>query len=163
MLPLLRKARSLHGRMDFQGLKISIENRRGSLRQWYDPHNKESGATRMKHPYGYLRGTLGADGDNFDVFVGPHRDAPYVYIINQRKAPDFKVFDEQKGMLGFLTQEDARKAYLGHYNDPRFLESIVKMPMEEFKKKVLATKDNPEKLIKSGIFLLKTRHKRRNV
>lgn len=153
----LKKSRSLHGCMDFQGLKISIENRRGSLRQWYDPHNKESGTTRMKHPYGYIKMTEGNDGDHVDCYVGPHKDAKKAYVVHQMKAPSFKVYDEDKIMLGFLSAYEARAAYLAHYNDKRFLGSITIMPMEKFKDKVLDTKDKPGKLSKavSEIFLIK--------
>lgn len=150
MIFLLKAARQLHGRMEFNGLQISIENRRGSLRQWYDPHEDRNGVTRMRYPYGYIRMTEGTDGDHHDVYVGPHRDAPNVYIVNQMKAPDFTIPDEQKTMLGFLSEDDARQAYLDHYDDSRFLGSITSMPFEEFKRKVLATKDGAQKLVKGG-------------
>lgn len=155
---LLVKSRSLHGRLEFQGLQISVENRRGSIRQWYDPHNGENGTTRMKHPYGYIRLTEGSDGDHVDCYVGPHKDARFAYIVHQMKAPEFKTYDEDKVMLGFASQKEAKKAYLAHYNDPRFLGSITKMPMEEFKEKVLATKDKPGKLRKAlaGAYLIKS-------
>jgi len=157
----IKKSRSLHGRMEFQGLQISIENRRGSLRQWYDPHNKENGTTRMKYPYGYIRMTEGTDGDHVDCYVGPHKDAKTAYVVHQMKAPDFKTYDEDKVMLGFSSMEEARSAYLAHYNDKRFLGSIITMPMEKFKAKVLATRDRPGKIRKSlpGVYLIKSRVK----
>ena len=153
----LIKSRSLHGRMDFQGLNISVENRKGSIRQWYDPHNKENGTTRMKCPYGYIRMTEGSDGDHVDCYVGPHRDAKSAYIVRQMKAPEFKVYDEQKCMLGFTSMSEAKDAYLAHYNDKRFLGSMTTMPMEQFKDKVFATKDRPGKIRKAttGLYLLK--------
>ncbi len=146
----LIKSRPLHGRMDFNGLHISIENRRGSIRQWHNPHDGSEGMTRMEIPYGYIRMTEGTDGDHVDCFIGPHRDAPNVYVVHTMKAPDFKVYDEDKSMLGFLSESEAEQAYLAHYNDPRFLGSITTMPFETFKEKVLATKDNPSKLAKGG-------------
>ncbi|KAA0888751.1 hypothetical protein [Oryzomonas rubra] len=146
----LIKARPLHGRIDFNGLKVSVENRMGSIRQWEDPNNGENGMTRMKRPYGYVKGTLGVDGDHYDVYVGPDREAPNVYIITQMKAPEFAEVDEEKALLGFPSQEDAEKFYLQHYNDPRFLGKITPMPFEEFKAQVMTTRANP-RLLAEGI------------
>ena len=151
MLILLRKAaRALHGRIDFNGLPISVENRMGSIRQWYDPHNGESGMTRMRRPYGYIKGTLGTDGDQYDVYVGPYRDAKFVYIVSQMKAPDFSKPDEEKALLGFRTLAEAKAFYLAHYNDPRFLGKITPMPFEEFKDKVMKTRATGGKALIKG-------------
>jgi hypothetical protein len=157
LVPYLLKSRSLHGRMNFQGLNISVENRKGSIRQWYDPHNKENGTTRMKCPYGYIRMTEGSDGDHVDCYVGPHKDAKSAYIVHQMKAPEFKTYDEQKCMLGFASMSEAKSAYLAHYNDKRFLGSMTTMPMEQFKDKVLATKEKTAKIIKSMPLMWKKR------
>lgn len=134
----LLKAYKLDGKMDFNGIPISIENGRSRIRAWHDPHNNTSGMTLMKHPYGYIRGIKGTDGDELDVYVGPDRQAKNVYIVNQMKAPGFTKFDEQKVMLGFADQEAARSAYLKHYDNPRFLGSITVMPLEEFREKVMS-------------------------
>jgi len=136
----------LSRRMTFQGLQISIETDKGEKRHWYDPHEHKSGTTLMKFPYGYIRRTEGVDGDHVDVYIGPNEEAKNVYVVHQMKAPDFKKFDEDKCMLGFDTLEDAKKAYLAHYNDTRFLGSITIMPFEEFKDKVMKTFDHPKKL-----------------
>lgn len=130
---LLRKAaRELQGRIDFQGLPISVENRMGSIRQWKDPHDGSEGMTRVQRPYGYIKGTLGTDGDAVDVYVGPHRDAAFAYIVNQMAPPDFAKFDEQKVLLGMKNQAEAKAFYLKHYDNPKFLGSIFAMPMAEF-------------------------------
>jgi hypothetical protein len=132
----LGKAHKLSRRMFFRDLAISIETDKGELRHWYDPHNKEKGTTKMKYPYGYIRRTKGVDGDHVDVYVGPHEKAPYVYIIHQMKAPEFKKYDEDKCMLGFKSENAAKTAYLAHYNDKRFLGSVTRMPYDKFEKKV---------------------------
>lgn len=141
----LEKARKLHGRMEFQGLPISIENRAGSRRYWYDHEADEHGSTKMKYPYGYVKGTLGLDGDAVDVFVGPEEDSDLVVVITQLKRPDFSEVDEQKVMLGFSSASEAKKAYLKHYNDPRFFGSMKTMSVAEFKDKL---KTQRGKLIK---------------
>jgi hypothetical protein len=124
--------------MDFKGLPISIENGKSSCRQWYNPDVGNYGITRMDNPYGYIRGTLGVDGDAVDVYVGPDRDALMVYIIHQTKAPDFTEYDEDKCMLGFPSADAAKEAYLKHYNDPRFLGPITAMTFDEFKEKLVS-------------------------
>jgi len=146
------KARKLHGRMEFQGLPISIENRAGSRRYWYDPNADEHGSTKMKYPYGYIRGTLGLDGDEVDVFVGPNESSTKVFIITQLKRPEFTEVDEQKIMLGFTSAASAKEAYLKHYNDPRFFGSMKEISIEEFKEKLIKYKG---KLIKH-LFLADT-------
>lgn len=147
----LLKARRLHKRRVFGGLSISVETRKGAKRRWHDPHSGESGSTTMLYDYGYIRGSLGSDGDHVDVYVGPHEDATHAYVIDQMKKPDFERFDEQKVMLGFKSAADAKKAYLAHYNDARFFGCMNAIPFAEFATKVLATKDSSRKLIvKSG-------------
>ena len=81
-------AHRLHGRMKLYDLDISIENRKGSIRRWYDPHGKEKGHTTMKYAYGYIRRTKGTDGDHVDVYIGPNPEADRVYIVNQMKKPE---------------------------------------------------------------------------
>lgn len=138
--------------MNFGGLAVSIENRMGSIREWYDQNAKRSGMTRVSRPYGYIKGTIGSDGDHVDVFVGPYRDAANVFIINTMKAPDFTEYDEQKCLLGFKNRRDAVKFYRQHYDDPRFLGSVITMTLEAFKEKVMQTRENGGKpLTKSRV------------
>lgn len=136
----------LSRRMTFRGLPISVETDKGEKRHWHDPHEHKSGTTLMKHPYGYIRRTEGVDGDHVDVYVGPNEDAKNVYVVHQMKAPDFKKFDEDKCMLGFDSLEEAKRAYLAHYDKPGFLGSVTTMPFEAFKEKVMKTFDHPKKI-----------------
>lgn len=132
-------ARKLHGRMKFRGLDISVENRKGSKRHWYDPHSDTHGHTTMLYPYGYIRRTRGMDGDHVDVFVGPNEDAPAVYVILTNKAPEFKEADEEKCFLGFDSEDAAKDAFRKHYDKPGFFRSCRSLPFDEFVERVLAT------------------------
>lgn len=132
-------AHKLQGRRQFRNLEISIENRKGSVRHWYDTAAAKAGRTKMKWPYGYIRMSKGMDGDHIDCFIGPNEDANFVYVILTRKAPDFKLEDEQKCMLGFNSAEEAKKVFQQHYNDKRFFKEMRILPYEQFEKKVLAT------------------------
>jgi hypothetical protein len=127
--------RKLHYRTAFQGLPISVENRKGSVRQGCD---KQWGCwrTKMTFPYGYIRGTKGMDGQEVDVFVGPKVDAKFAYVITIKKQPDFKKDDEEKVFLGFGSAKEAKKAFFANYDDPRFFGRIKAIPMAVFSKKV---------------------------
>jgi hypothetical protein len=146
--PLKKTARAhkLSRRMEFRGLKISVETDKGEKRHWKDPNNGETGFTLMKYPYGYIRMTKGVDGDHVDVYVGPNEQATKVYVVHQQKAPNFDKYDEDKCMLGFDSADAAKKAYLDHYNNDRFFGSMTVMPFEQFKKKVLGTFKKPQKI-----------------
>ena len=146
----LTKARKLQGRTKFQGFDISIENRKGSVRRWYDKATDTEGETKMRIPYGYIRMTEGTDGDHVDVFVGAHEDAPNVYVVHQMKAPSFKVFDEDKCMLGFRSAASAKRAYLAHFDQPGFFGSMTTMTVDAFRDKVFSRKGV---MIKAGPFI----------
>ena len=145
----LNKARKLHGRLEFQGLQISIENRKGSKRYWHDESTGERGATTMLYPYGYVRGTEGTDGDHVDVFVGPNKTVKRVFVITQMKKPKFDEVDEFKCMLGFRSAATAKRAYLRHYNDRRFFGAMKALSMRDFHRWVFSSRPARTELLKS--------------
>lgn len=132
-------AHPLQDKYVFQGLPISIENKKGSTREWYDPHDKRTGHTKMHFDYGYIRRTKGVDGDQVDVYIGPDKDADMAFVIHQMKAPEFKKYDEDKVMLGFSSEAEAKQAYLKQYDNPKFFGSCTPISMDEFKKKVFSS------------------------
>jgi hypothetical protein len=153
----LSKGYKLQGKTEFQGLPVSIENKKGSVRKWYDPNAKEHGETKMNYDYGYIRGTMGVDKDHVDCYLGSNPEAKRVYIVHQMKKPDFSKFDEDKCFLGFDSAEEAKAAYLKQYDDPRFFGSMSAVPIEKFKEKVKATKDHPQ-MIKSHTWSVLSTH-----
>jgi len=144
--------RKLAYRVEFQGLPISVENRKGSNRYWHDPNSGEDGKTKQHYPYGYVRGTLGVDGDEVDIYLGPDKQSDKVFIVTQMKAPEFSDIDEQKTFIGFSSPKEAKTAYLKHFDDPKFFGSIKEMTLEEFKTKL---KSHKGKLIKSEPIYIK--------
>jgi hypothetical protein len=144
------KGYKLQGKTDFQGLPISIENKKGSVRKWHDPFAKRDGETKMHYDYGYIRGTLGTDGDHVDVYLGPVAEAKTVYVVHQRRAPEFKRFDEDKVMLGFASAKEAKQAYLRQYDNPRFFGNMTALPMETFKEKLQDRKGDMIKSLKKA-------------
>jgi inorganic pyrophosphatase len=139
-------------RTTFHGLPISVENRAGSNRHWYDPEADEHGTTKQLYPYGYVRGTLGLDGDEVDVYLGPEKESDKVFVITQLKRFEFEEIDEQKVMLGFLDADSAKHAYVQHFNQARFFGDMKEMTMDEFKN---ALEKKKGKLIKSEKLYLK--------
>ncbi len=90
----------------------------------------------MKYAYGYVRGTLGTDGDEVDVYIGPNEKSDKVFVVTQMKTPEFKEVDEQKCMLGFNSAKDAKKAYIDQYDNPKFFGSMKEMSLDDFKEKL---------------------------
>lgn len=134
----------LQDRYTFAGLKISVENKKGSIRSGKDKDGHEW-HTYMHYDYGYIRGTEGVDGDHVDCYIGRNEGASNVYIVHQNDPVTHK-YDEDKCMIGFDTLEEARRAYLKQYDRPGFLGSITTMGIEKFKKYVLAKEHHAERI-----------------
>jgi|ERR1019366_8558275 hypothetical protein len=143
--------RELHYRTVFQGLPISIENRKGSVREGKDSAQGKW-HVKMTHPYGYIRGTTGMDGQATDVFLGPDELAKFAYVVTTKKSPDFKDIDEQKVMLGFPSATAAKQAFLKNYSDSRFFGKMQALPMETFKKKVVSERQIEANVGEPGVY-----------
>lgn len=132
----------------YAGLDVIVENEKGSTRRWFDENSNETGRTLMHHDYGFVLHSIGADGDEVDVYLGPHEDAEYAYVVHQNRAPAFEKYDEDKVMLGFKSAEDAKNAYVAQYDDYRFFGGMSQMPIAEFREKVFS--GMPSKKITNG-------------
>lgn len=126
------------GHLSFHGLSISIENRKGSKRG-EKTRAGVKGFVHMPAPYGYIRGTIGADGDQVDVYLGRHPDSDRVWIIDQDKVTPKgknKGFDEHKVMLGYKKLKAALRDYEASHYDGRGHErvrAVTEMSLSEFK------------------------------
>lgn len=111
------------------GLLCAIESPKGAFRTGIDPNGKPWRSQLMAH-YGYIKNTLGNDGDPVDCFIGPNADqAAIAYVINQRVGG---AFDEHKVMLAFASEDAARRAYLGSYQQGwAGLQSIVPVTLPQ--------------------------------
>ena len=101
------------GKVVMHGFKVALENPKGTTRSGTDPNGK-SWSILMKHDYGYIKGTSGADGDHVDVFLGDTPDTELAFVVDQNNEDGS--FDEHKCMLGFATSVEARKGYLANYD-----------------------------------------------
>lgn len=121
----------IQGHVDFQGLKVSIENALGTVREGTDADGKHW-QTLMRYPYGYIQRSEGTDGDHVDCYIGPRRGSSHVFIVHQNN-PKTGKYDEDKTLIGFETAHDAREAYLAQYDDPAFFGSMEQVTMDQFK------------------------------
>jgi hypothetical protein len=97
------------------GLDISIETREGETRSGIGPDGRPWSVT-MPASYGYLRKTVGADDEHIDCYIGPHEDAPLVWVVDQLDAETRK-FDEQKVLIGFASMSLALETYENGFSD----------------------------------------------
>ena len=121
------------GHISVRGMQISIENPKGSYRK-YKQENGDVGYNLMHNHYGYFNITKGKDGDAVDVFIGPNiDDFTNVYCVDQNNKEG--EFDETKVMLGFLSKEEAKAAYLSNYSPTwRGFRDITGVTLKTFKK-----------------------------
>ena len=99
------------------GLDVAIETAKGETRMGIGTDGKPWSVTMPAH-YGFVKGTLGADGDEIDCYIGPERNSEDVYIVDQAD-PDTGAFDEQKVLLGFGTEAEALLTYQRGFSDGR--------------------------------------------
>lgn len=144
----LQKAFKLAGHTQFQGIPIAIENTIGSVRNWQDGLGG-IGRSVMKHAYGYIERTTGADEDEIDVFLGPDPRAQQAYIVHQRNVHT-DVYDEDKCMLGFSNEKDALAAYNANYDRRDFVITVTPMDMDAFKRWVQGSESAPGEMFKAG-------------
>ena len=128
---LKAKGYKLEGVRNFQGLIISIENKRGTYREGVDSDGHKW-RTLMHLDYGGIRATEGKDHEYVDVYIGPARDSQRVYVVHQND-PVTGSYDEDKVLLGMRTAKEAKKAYLRQYDRPGFFGSMDYYRMDEFK------------------------------
>lgn len=103
------------GHISIKGMRISIENPKGSKRHGTDDKGNKW-EVEMKDHYGYFRDTdgNGKDGDAVDCFIGPNPDDfDTVFVVDQKINGEF---DESKALLGYKSKEEAHKAYLRNYS-----------------------------------------------
>lgn len=124
-------------RIQIAGLNIAIENPIGSVRRGVD-QDGHAWETQMSAHYGYIENTIGADGDELDIFVAPDTEQDYqgrVFIINQIDRAGR--FDEHKVILGVPSKARAIALYQAHYDEQfNSIGSMVEMSMEDFKAKI---------------------------
>jgi hypothetical protein len=117
------------GHVSVQGLDISIETPQGGVRRGPvdEATGKPAWEVTMPAHYGYIKGTVGGDGEHVDVTMGPRTKALFdgkpseaagepVFIVDQID-PKTGKFDEHKALIGFHTEAEATRAYDESFSD----------------------------------------------
>lgn len=121
------------GHVKIDGMDVTIENPKGSIRKGRDADGKEW-QSEMHNDYGYIRGTKAVDNDHIDIFLSDDPEHGNVYVIDQVD-PKTGKFDESKVMYGFSSEQEARDAYLSNYEEGwKGLGKITEVTKKEFKK-----------------------------
>jgi len=105
------------GKVTLKNIPITIENPKGSYRDGVSPQGVPW-KSQLHYTYGYIDDSVGSDGEEIDVFLGPLAGTEQdflVYIINQVD-PSTGKFDEHKVMFGFSNWAEAKKAYISCYD-----------------------------------------------
>lgn len=108
------------------GMRVAIENPAGSRRRPEWP--------ALTAHYGYVKGSMGADGDQVDVFLRPSTAEDWggtVYVIDQINADG--TFDEHKCMVGYDDQQQAVRAYSANYTRDWKVGPVTPMPVAQFR------------------------------
>jgi hypothetical protein len=102
------------GHVTVNGLDVAIENPRGSIRRGVDVDGRPWEAKVAAH-YGYIKGTLGADGDHVDTFIGNGKRHFVIDQLDHRTGE----FDEHKVMMNFHNEMEALRTYRASFSDGR--------------------------------------------
>lgn len=126
------------GHIKVDGLNITIEQPKGSIRRGTDANGKQW-ESEMHNTYGYIRGTESVDGDHIDIFLSDNPAEGNVFVVDQVNKDGS--FDEHKVMYGFPDMESAKRAYLSNYEEGwQGLGSITEVKKEDFKKWIDSSK-----------------------
>lgn len=122
------------GHIWVQGLDITIENPKGSIRSGVSGSGHRW-SCRLPADYGYIKGTIGADADHVDCYLGPDKSSNLVFVINQIDEKTRK-FDEHKAMLLYPNERSALSDYCAAFSDGKGharIGSVEPMSMHAFK------------------------------
>lgn len=126
------------GHIRVDGLDITIEQPKGSIRTGKDASGKEW-RSEMHNTYGYIRGTESVDGDHIDIFLSDNPADGNVFVVDQVNKDGS--CDEHKVMYGFADVESAKQAYLSNYEKGwQGLGNITEVSKDEFKKWIDSSK-----------------------
>lgn len=101
------------GHVRVEGMDFSIESPKGSIRRGVDEDGREW-SVKMPAAYGYIRRTVGADGDHIDAYDGG--TGKRFFIIDQLDERTGE-FDEHKVMLRFKDEQAAIDTYKKAFSD----------------------------------------------
>lgn len=119
------------------GLTFKIDRHAGTVLEGVG-HDGKPYTVVQKGDYGYVHGLLGHtgealrgdDGEGWDAYLGNDHTAERVFVVTQLKASNAR-YDEQKGLFGFGSMDEARDHYLAHVH-PTMLGRIGSLSLAAF-------------------------------
>ena len=116
------------------GFNLTTEVRAGQFRRSTAPDGS-SYETKYAADYGFFNDVpVGKDGEPPDFYMGTNPDSPVVYVLDELSQKTGK-FKQTKSLLGFDSENDALKAYLGTSTKSlKSVGAITPIPVEEFKR-----------------------------
>lgn len=100
------------GHTDIQGMPVTIEHPAGSER----PLGNGETRTMAAH-YGYVKGTVGADGMHVDMLIGKHPENENHFVVDHLDSSGS--FEQHKILTGFNNKIEALRAYRKAYPDTK--------------------------------------------
>lgn len=123
----LKAALGAGGPALYSGIPVAIEYPAGATRTGTAPDGTEWSQV-MTYSYGFLPDTIGMDGDELDVFLGPEEESPVAFAVVCGTAPPPGNW-ELKLMLGWLRAEDAQKAFCENV-PAEYFDGIYEVPVD---------------------------------
>jgi len=125
--------RMVQKHIDFFGLPVCVEIIRGGVK-YSETYDGKPWQRTMKCDYGYFDGITGADGEYLDCYVGPDYKLPEskVYIVKQMR-PDGSEFDEDKIIIGCMTDQQAKDLYMEHCHSEKCFGGIKEYTIDQFR------------------------------
>lgn len=110
-------------------LKLNIQHKAGTVRSGRDAAGNPW-SQLLPYDYGEIVGSEGIDGEPVDVIVGNYLKSDKVFICQMPKNKS----GEDKVLIGFLTSDQAKKAFIACYGgNIAFLKKIKSMSVKMFK------------------------------
>lgn len=113
------------------GVPLRIEYRPGDERAGTSKDGK-GWSRELKHYYGRIARTEGADREPIDFYLSPHGNIESPFFIVDQLDQETGEFDEHKVMVGFDTEREAREAYLENYPSGWEIGTVKRMEPVDF-------------------------------
>jgi hypothetical protein len=136
-------------RYEFAGVPVSVEYPAGVRRLLKNRMGRPVYDRVMEHDYGFVESTVGRDGDEVDVIVGPNPQSENAYVVDMIDAGPEPAHrqDEDKLLIGFDSPEAAKDAFISMYSES-FFGGMGRMTMDELRHRLHypSNWDRPEEM-----------------
>jgi hypothetical protein len=128
--------RIVQKKFDFHGVPVFVEIIKGGMK-YSTTYDGKPWQRKMNCDYGYFDGITSGDGEYLDCYIGDDVQNldNKVYVIKQMR-PDGSEFDESKAMIGFPSEDEAKKMYMSHCHTPKCFGGLTEYNIDDFKKTI---------------------------